>query len=237
MRHRKHQSDRERTGTLREVLENIRPGRLGLTLLYAGGMAVCGWQTVIRTGRYSRGFAFLGTLVLAVLFFRSANRLLSDRLQAALGRLLGKALRVLSYPITLVAGKIAGFLGIGRWRGWGEDERTFLWKQRRTGEERKKRLKNDQKWADQTDNCHRVRYLYTDFMIRSVRNGFLLRRQMTPDEIAQRMPLDEEEKLLFSTYDLARYAGNPEIPDETVEKLRRTIARQRESRRDHDRHA
>ena len=232
MRHQDKQRESTFLTLIRSVWGNVRPGRLVLTLFYAGAAAVCGWQTMVQTGRYSRGFAFLGTFLFGILFFRSMHRLLSDKLQEAIGRLLGKTLGVLLYPVTFAVKKIAAFLGIGRWRGWGEDERTFLWGSRRQEEGKKKRLKNEQKWADQPDNSFRIRYLYIDFMIKCIRNGFMFRRQLTPDEIAGEMELDPEEKLLFSTYDQARYAQNPDIPDAVVEKLRRAISRRHEIRKD-----
>jgi hypothetical protein len=62
-------------------------------------------------------------------------------------------------------------------------------------------------------------------MIKRIRAGYLYRRQMTPDEMAEELPLEEDEKLLFETYDLARYGKDADISDEVVKVLTRVTAR------------
>ncbi len=107
-----------------------------------------------------------------------------------------------------------------------------MWKERDKGAHRKKRWKNDQKWADQTDNCRRVRYLYTEYMLKRIRSGYRFSRQMTPDEIAEDLALEEEEKVIFSTYDRARYDHHPDIDDNTVGLIMALTKRRPEVRKD-----
>jgi hypothetical protein len=47
-------------------------------------------------------------------------------LQEAIEQRLGQLLRFVFRPAAIVIGKISSWLGIGRWRGWCEDERTYL---------------------------------------------------------------------------------------------------------------
>ena len=47
----------------------------------------------------------------------------------------------------------------------------------------------------------------------------MFRRQLTPEEIADELILEDEEKLLFDTYNSVRYAQNAAVPDEVVNTL------------------
>jgi hypothetical protein len=62
-------------------------------------------------------------------------------------------------------------------------------------------------------------------MIKRIRGGYLFRRQLTPDEIADELILEDEEKLLFDTYNTARYAPDASVPDEVVEVLVKVTAK------------
>lgn len=207
-----------------EIWENLSVKRLILTVVYGILLAPCAWLAAVLQQMYTRGFAMLFFIVFLVLFVRSLKKLLTDRLQDAIDTWFENVMRWVFHPLALLFGKVAKWLGIGRWRGWCEDEKTFMWKEREKGG-RRKRLKNDQKWADQTDNRHRVRYLFIEYMIKRIRTGFLYRRQMTPDEMAEEMVLENAEKLLFDTYNLARYAKDAEIPDEVVKTLTKVTAK------------
>lgn len=207
------------------VWQNVSLPRLALTCLWGTLLLACGFGMTVLEGRYPRGIAMLLFFVFTVLFVRSFKRLMSDRLQAAIEAWIGKTLHFVFRPVAVAASKIAAWLGIGRWRGWGEDEHTFLGRDREHLPRRNKRLKNDRKWGDQQDNRARVRFLYIEYMIKRVRAGYLLRRQLTPHEIAAELALEEDERLLFNTYTEARYAASPDISDETVQTLVKAAAR------------
>lgn len=216
----------------RRMVGEIRPSRLILTLLYFACMFACGWYAQTHEGRYQRGFSIILLIVFIILFVRSVKKLLSPAIQELIEDFLENVLAVVFFPITWSVRKIAKFLGIGRWAGWGEDERTFIWKDREKQTRRRRRLKNDQKWAEQEDNRRRVRYLYIEYMLKRVRSGYTIRRQMTPDEIAADLILEEEEKVIFSTYDKARYAKDPEISDQTVGLIMALTKRRQEIRKE-----
>ena len=216
---------KDKTPRPHSVRENLDLLRLILTVVYAAGTGVFGWLIQRVEGQTKRGFVMLFFLICLILCIRSIKKLMTERLQDAIDEWFENAMRWLFRPLAIVIGKIAKWLGIGRWRGWCEDEKTFFFKQRGEGKAKKKRLKNDQKWADQTDNRRRVRYLFVEYMIKRIRGGFMYRRQMTPDEMARELPLGEDEKLLFETYDLARYAQDADIPDEVVKTLTKVAAK------------
>lgn len=208
-----------------EVRAHLDIPRLILTAVYAAFVGVSGWLVQGQENMTVRNVAMLFFVISIVLLIRSIKKLLSEQLQDAIDEWFENVMRWVFKPVALLLGKIAKWLGIGRWRGWCEDEKTSLWKERGTGGRRHKKLKNDQKWADQTDNRRRVRYLFVEYMIKRIRAGYMYRRQMTPDEMAEELPLEEDEKLLFETYDLARYAQDADIPDEVVTVLTRVAAR------------
>jgi hypothetical protein len=208
-----------------EIRANLNVTRLILTIAYAVGVGVSGWLVQSLTNMNIRNVAMLFFVVFMVLLIRSIKKLLSEKLQDAIDEWFENVMRWVFKPAALLISKIAKWLGIGRWRGWCEDEKTSLWKERTGGGRRHKRLKNDQKWADQADNRSRVRYLFVEYMIKRIRAGYLYRRQMTPDEMAEELPLEEDEKLLFETYDLARYGKDADISDEVVKVLTRVTAR------------
>ena len=85
---------------------------------------------------------------------------------------------------------------------------------------------------EQVDNRQRVRFLYIEYMLKRVRSGYMIRRQMTPDEIAEELLLEEDERVIFSTYDEARYAKDPEISDATVGKIMALTKRRQEIRKE-----
>ena len=216
----------------RRLWGKISVGNLIKTLVYLVLLLISIWYTQTHTGRVERSVGFVAMIVFAVLFARALKSLLSDELQDLLEEVFEKIGSIIFFPAAWCIRKIAKFLGIGRWAGWGEDERTFLWKDREKASHRKKRLKNDQKWAEQLDNRQRVRFLYIEYMIKRIRSGYKLSRQMTPDEIANDLVLEEEERIIFSTYDEARYSKNPDISDNTVGLIMALTKRRQEVRKD-----
>ncbi|MBO5898469.1 MAG: hypothetical protein J6R04_05615 [Clostridia bacterium] len=205
--------------------KNLTTRRIVLAVIWGYLALASGWGVQVLDDRRTRGLLLIPLIVFSVLFVRALKRLFTDRVQEAIERALGKALRWLFHPAAVVASKIATWLGIGRWRGWGEDERTFLGRTKDKEVRYRRRLKNDQKWGDQEDNRARVRFLYIEYMIKRIRSGYTFRRQLTPDEIADELPLEEDEQLLFDTYTEARYARTADIPDAVVDVLSRVTAR------------
>ena len=207
------------------IWQNVNGRHLAMTLLWTCATVVDGYLVSTLDSRRVRGILFAVLVVLVALLVRSFKKLMSDRLQEAIEHQLGRLLRFVFRPAAIVIGKISSWLGIGRWRGWCEDERTYLGRDKDKTARRQKRLKNDSKWSDQESNAARVRFLYIEYMIKRIRAGYLFRRQLTPDEIADELVLEDEEKLLFQTYNTVRYSPKASVSDELVDTLWRATAK------------
>ncbi len=163
--------------------------------------------------------------VAVILGVRCFLRMLTKSMRRKLGRSVAAALQKLASPLVKLAERLLAGIGIDlrrRNRIGGEDERCIIMdtdKPKRT----KKRLKNELKWAEQTGNVARVRFLFIDYMILRIRQGYFLRRTMTPAEISEDIALEEDERELFAAYQKARYAGaraEDEISGEAIGRMR-----------------
>ncbi len=129
-------------------------------------------------------------------------------------------------PVVHAVIKLLQSIGIdlsrrNRLGGW--DEKSFIYDEDPKEKRKKKKLKNDLKWVEQQDNVARVRFIFIEYMIRRIREGYFMRRTMTPAEISRDMALENDEKELLRVYQIARYAGrdaaNDEITDNIVDEL------------------
>ena len=169
------------------------------------------------------------TVLLAILFIAMGARAFLRMLTASMRRRLGQAAvkfaRKLAAPLVKAVNKLLLSIGIDlsrRNRLGGRDERTFVFDDSEKVKKTKKKLKNELKWVEQTDNAARVRFIFIDYMIRRIKGGYFMKRSMTPAEISAEIALEEDEKALFAAYDKARYAGKlgvEEITDALVGEL------------------
>lgn len=105
----------------------------------------------------------------------------------------------------------------------GRDERSIVHFETETVKKKKKKLKNELKWVDQTTNSARVRFIFIDYMIQRVRGGYKMRHAMTTVEIGREIAVEPEEQELFRVYQMARYSGGraeEEITAEMVNELK-----------------
>ncbi|MBO5510732.1 MAG: hypothetical protein J6B24_03270 [Clostridia bacterium] len=169
------------------------------------------------------------TVLLAIFFIvmgcRAFLRMLTASMRKKLGQAAVKFAKKLAAPLIKAVNKLLLSIGIDlsrRNRLGGRDEKTFVFDDTEKVKKTKKRLKNDLKWVDQTDNAARVRFIFIDYMIRRIKKGYFMKRSMTPAEIGQEIALEDDEKNLFAVYDKARYAGKlgvEEITDAMVGEL------------------
>ena len=172
----------------------------------------------------------LVTVLLAVFFAFMAGRAFLRMLTASMRKKLGQAAvrfaQRLAAPLVKAVNKLLLSIGIDlarRNRLGGRDERTFVFDDTEKVKKTKKKLKNELKWVEQTDNAARVRFIFIDYMIRHIRHGYFMKRSMTPAEISREIALEDDEKALFAVYDKARYAGRlgaEEITDAMVGELK-----------------
>ena len=169
------------------------------------------------------------TVLLAIFFIvmgcRAFLRMLTASMRKKLGQAAVKFAKKLAAPLIKAVNKLLLSIGIDlsrRNRLGGRDEKTFVFDDTEKVKKTKKKLKNDLKWVDQTDNAARVRFIFIDYMIRRIKKGYFMKRCMTPAEIGSEIALEDDEKALFAVYDKARYAGQrgvEEITDAMVGEL------------------
>ncbi len=172
-----------------------------------------------------RGITSILGIASGVMSVRSFFRMLTASMRQKLKEAALKALKKMAAPLVKAVQKLLLSIGLDlsrRGRAGGRDEKTFVFTREEKAPKPKGRLKNDLKWQDQTDNAARVRFIYIEYMIRRVREGYRMKRTMTPAEIGRDLGGDEWDKKLFSAYDKARYAGTgalDEITDGVVGEL------------------
>jgi hypothetical protein len=151
--------------------------------------------------------------------------MLTASMRKKLGQAAVKFAKRLAAPVIKAVNKLLLSIGIDlsrRNRLGGRDEKTFVFDDTEKVKKAKKKLKNDLKWVEQTDNAARVRFIFIDYMIRRIKKGYFMKRSMTPAEIGAEIALEDDEKALFAVYDKARYAGKSgieEITDAMVGEL------------------
>ncbi len=227
--------DDETHNTLAEVWRNIDKRRMVefiLWMLLLGGdlyasIVVPGIQTNFFI-KYQNTIRFV-TILLAVFIIamgaRAFLRMLTASMRKKLGQTAVRFAKRLAAPLVKAINKLLLSIGIDlsrRNRLGGRDERTFVFDDTEKVKKPKKKLKNELKWVDQTDNAARVRFIFIDYMIRRIKGGYFMKRCMTPAEICADVALEDDEKNLFAAYDKARYAGKlglEEITDAMVGEL------------------
>ena len=167
----------------------------------------------------------LAAVVILAMGFRAFLRMLTASMRKKLGQAAVKFAKKLAAPLVKAVNKLLLSIGIDlsrRNRLGGRDEKTFVFDDTEKVKKTKKKLKNDLKWVEQTDNAARVRFIFIDYMIRRIKKGYFMKRCMTPAEIGAEVALEDDEKALFAIYDKARYAGQrglEEITDAMVGEL------------------
>ncbi len=132
----------------------------------------------------------------------------------------------LAAPLVKAMTKLLASIGIDitrRKRLGGRDERSIVHNEVETVKKKKKKLKNELKWVEQTTNSARVRFIFIDYMIHRIRNGYKMRYSMTTTEIGKELAVEPEDQELFRVYQMARYSGGraeDEITSEMVNELK-----------------
>lgn len=227
--------DDETHNTLAEIWQNIDKRRMvefiiWLLLLVGdvyASMVVPNIQTDFFKANQNtiRAITVLLAIVFIAMGFRAFLRMLTASMRKKLGQTAVRFAKKLAAPIIKAVNKLLLSIGIDlsrRNRLGGRDERTFVFDDTEKVKKGKKKLKNELKWVEQTDNAARVRFIFIDYMIRRIKKGYFMKRCMTPAEIGAEIALEDDEKALFAVYDKARYAGQrgvEEITDAMVGEL------------------
>ena len=208
------------------------PIRIILTFLYAFSFAYGAVLFTQSIGNYLlQAIAlvmFGGGLWLGIKSFR---KIFDRKTREKMARIVSVVSKLISRYFGKLIGKIAKKLGFERKRVKGEDERDFIFKERRSGSRRRNKMKNPHPWND-ADNATRVRFIFTEFMFGKIREGYRIAPKYTPAKMERDLAHEELEHTLFSTYTTARYSGGrEEIGDETVEELDELVEKKRKKKR------
>lgn len=165
---------------------------------------------------------FFAILALIFIFFTMRNLL--KYMQKEYGEKIKKAVekmwRRFSEFTKRIKEKIKKRLGIkGRNIYYGaRNKRSFIF----PNETRSKRTSRERamRWRDMDTNEKKIRYLFAMFIVRRIKNGYQYRHSYTARKVKKDLA-DEETKLLFDLYEVAKYTPNPNINDDEVEKVRK----------------
>lgn len=225
----------ETQNAARDVLRSIDKRRivafavwlcLFVAAIYASiALPRLGTAFTIRYGNEIRGITAILALFFAVMTVRAFLRMLTASMRKTLREAALRTLKKLVAPLVRIATKLLSTIGIdlGRKRLGGRDERSFVFHETEAEPKRRRRLKNDLKWQDQTDNASRIRFLFIDHMIERIRAGYAFKRTLTPTELGRDLSPEPDDQTLFELYNKARYArggAKDEITDDMVDDLR-----------------
>lgn len=223
---------------LRDLLYSIKesrgfsPIRVILTVLYVFSVFYGAVIFTMSIGNYLlQGIALLmfgGGIWLGI---KSIRKMFDRKMREKMAKIASKISQAIARYLGKLIGKVAKKLGLERKRVKGEDEREFIFKERKGGRRRRNKMKNPHPWND-ADNATRIRYIFTEFMFGKIREGYRVAPKYTPSKMERDLAHEEIEHTLFSTYTSARYSGGREdIPDTTVEELDELVEKKRKKKR------
>lgn len=195
--------------------------RVCLTSVYVFLIVYCAPRFAFTVGQYKEQMlSFCGTVIGALLLWRSLKKMFDEKTRDKISAVVHKVWGKISEKLSIFGKKVLKALGLDNVRAKGQDEKDFVFRERHGRRRTGAKLRNPMHWSELEDNAQRVRFIFIEFMLRAFRSGYRLKPSATPDDIGRDLAAEEEEKLLFETYRLARYSGGREpIDDRTVEIL------------------
>ncbi|MBQ2806442.1 MAG: hypothetical protein IJF08_05270 [Clostridia bacterium] len=221
-----------------EIWQTINKKRLIFGLV---GMVICGvglWGSaffaahnidpsndfLVLHGDKIRGISVLMVIGGAVFAIIEFFRMLSPSLKRKLALKVLEVGKRVAKPVLKALDRVLGFVGIqiGKQRLKGKDEKSFVYVEKPQKAKKNKKLRNEGKWHELSDNASRVRFIFVDYMIRKIKQGYRMKYHQTPLEIGREIAVEDDEKQLFEVYQTARYAGlaaNEVIDNDLVDRL------------------
>ena len=221
-----------------EIWRTINKKRLIFGLL---GVIICGvglWgsayfaahnidpsnEFLMLHGDKIRGVSVLMVAGGAVFALVEFYRMLSPSLKRKMALKVLEVGKRVAKPVLKALDRVLSFVGIqiGKQRLKGKDEKSFVYTEKQTKAKKAKKLRNEGKWHELPDNAARVRFIFVDYMIRRIKQGYRMKYHQTPFEIGQEIAVEDDEKQLFEVYQTARYAGaaaNEVIDNDLVDDL------------------
>ncbi|MBQ4064742.1 MAG: hypothetical protein IJD10_01435 [Clostridia bacterium] len=199
--------------------EHIEPKRFRLFLLFAV-LALVVYQGYLHMElflpdrKYERQMVALAAAILGLLSLRAFWKMFRGgfikTVMTPVGRGLKRAFSAISRRWEAVMERVRKALGLPdpHKRAKGADERTFLFRKKKTAV---KRSEEKLQWKDLKDNRERLRFLYILFVKRQAKKGYRYAPCQTPMENGAAWQLKEEEgNAFFQFYTDARFAEEGE---------------------------
>lgn len=186
--------------------------------------AIFGFLQVILSNRDNRvlsDLAFLGIVFTTCLFFITLVKLLKKRLKDTLANTIKKGFSKFFKYLKHSAKKVAKKLGL-QYDGSlikGKDKIEFAFKEiRKTNQNEKKKKKKLPKWSELSNNKERVRYIYTAFLNRMRKSGYVVNPTKTPLNISNQYAKNKEHRRIFECYTDIRYKDEQEVVSDDIIK-------------------
>ena len=181
-------------------------------------------EFLVLHGDKIRGLCVIMVIVGAVFALVQFFRMLSPSLKRKMALKALEVAKRVAKPVVKTLNRVLGFVGISidKQRLKGKDEKSFVYVEKPAKAKKNKKLRNEAKWHELPDNAARVRFIFVDYMIRRIKQGYRMKYHQTPDEIGREIAIEDDEKMLFEVYRTARYAGtsaNEVIDNDTVDEL------------------
>ena len=197
------------------------PPRVIFTLVY---IFVMSWSAVTFTaslGNYPvQAVAVVGFVGSILLGIRSLKRLFDKKTREKLYGAFMRFTDRIGERMSRIGRRIKKALGLDTLHGWGADEKDFVFGERRRRGRKRRKVYNPLYWQDQKENEEKIRYYFIEYMVGRIRDGYRLRPSKTPSELDRELASEDEEHLLFTSYEAARYSGGAEkIDDDTVRRV------------------
>ena len=179
--------------------------------------------------RYLRQAFFVLMLISAIIFLICLWKLFPKKLLINYGRIFMNALGI-SGAIEKIYKKLHEIFGLpdrASLRG-SKDKKSFIVDNplKRILKKRTDADKTKLKWKDLETNQAKIRYIYAMYIRKSIKEGFHFDASKTPDELSNKLTLNDESKKLFGIYVGARYSdGSFEIDDNDVDSAARLVSK------------
>lgn len=163
--------------------------------------------------RYFRQLFIILFTVSLLLFFITLKKILPDHI---ISTTLKKILKILKVQeiFQAVTGKFRQIFGLPdrRTLRGGQDRKNFIFSSPFKKRMPRKSASHElQRWKELSSNAERIRYIYIKYMQKKVKSGFHFDGSKTPDEIAYSIKVPEDQTVLFTLYNGARYSGGSYI--------------------------
>ena len=183
-------------------------------------------EFLVLHGDKIRGLCVLMVIFGAVFAIVQFFRMLSPSLKRKMALKVLEVAKRVAKPVVKALDRVLSLVGIsiGKQRLKGKDEKSFVYVEKPAKIKKAKKLRNEGKWHELPDNASRVRFIFVDYMIRRIKQGYRMKYYQTPQEIGREIAIEDDEKRLFEVYQTARYAGksaNEVIDNQLVDELLR----------------